>query len=59
MSARILWTATFALCIVALIAGFVYAYRLPSEESSPLPILVAAPFGGLARISWRALRRAA
>jgi hypothetical protein len=56
---RTLWTITFALCILAIIAGGIYAYRLPSEQSSPAPLLFAAPFILLARVAWRQLQRAA
>ena len=59
MSHRILWMAALAVACAAIVAGVVYAYRLPSGEHSLLPLIVAAPAVLLAKLAWRRLRRAA
>ena len=59
MSVRILWVSALAAAWAAILAGVVYAYRLPSDHHSLLPLIVAAPAVLLAKLAWRQLRRAA
>ena len=59
MSIRIVWVAALVVAWAAILAGFVYAYRLPSGEHNLLPLIVAAPAVLLAKLAWRQLRRAA
>jgi hypothetical protein len=54
---RSLWTVTFVLCVLAIVAGGTYAYLLPGEQGSPAPLLLAVPLILLAGLSWRRLRR--
>ena len=59
MSIRILWLAALAVACAAIVAGLVYAYRLPSGDHNLLPLIIAAPAVLLAKLAWRQLRRAA
>jgi hypothetical protein len=57
MSPRAIWTASFVLSIVCMIAGLLYTYALPGEEKSLVPTLLAVPLAIIARISLGQMRK--
>jgi hypothetical protein len=59
MSIRILWVVALVAAWTAIVAGGVYAYRLPSGQHNLLPLIVAAPAVLLAKLAWRQVRRTA
>ena len=57
MSPRALWTASFALSIVLMIAGLLYTFAWPGEGKSMLPTYLAVPLAIIARISLGQMRK--
>jgi hypothetical protein len=57
MPPRALWTASFALSILLMIAGLLYTFAWPGEEKSMLPTYLAVPLAIIARISLGQMRK--